>query len=1049
MYKTPPAAQVLRGACGSGGRGELAAYDLACFKANSQWQVDLRMQPLFWNAEGSRRGRVCAAFVAKPFICNFLRHQKTAQHMEEARQKFNISVETAASMATHAPSATQFATVWGRTRSGHGGGLVEDVAGRKKLQRMRWCLAEGMRELDARFLQEGPVDITLHRDKRQNRMLVRFVAANSKLLVRRGVLGQTKNRGGGAKKMLAATKHILKVAATRRFAPPQADLVRADACCNEYNRELYNKIRNDIRILCVDSASDELLTGRLMRQVPQYQLQPRVADQLRPLCKNLQQIERDKAHATRRLMSRPWKVDPFLQEIVEFYIRGKRSMVQILGHSNELNQILVSNMQAQESGIRSADIRNLRSAKHRMESFQKPLGRFILFFHAFVATAIDIAARRAGQSEGKAAEEFLESLTQERVLQMAMLADAADECMMLLRFFDTEDADPALTSARVSEFMWRIMHLFGENCGGHCLNHEGYTKYTLELLQHVVTVNLSRKRMKSIGDPRGVSHDTQVPCLNRMHCWVRLAAEVLRTDFPSYELMQAYSVFNVGLRSPGRQSADVVATEEENLERIASSLALDKEVLVAQFRHNLPIADRLKKSEQCSNGEAWRLALATTQYRKSVAERFPVGELLPALRRYRASGISTSGIEQNFSKAVRSINEQQLSGMGESSEAVMVKIILDFQEEERDTVIELARRTWAGVYGKPRGRITKLDVRAGRPQPKKTGTEREFITKRRENVAALPAHPAGGKVDPSKMLRGAFGPGLKPSQGWTEAHENELSWHRKQQLQRRAVAWRAGLLLPQEINARLVRAAGEREQADLDNDRARTRKEQLVSIRANPAGGVGPDRRTELRGKRVFIAPSARNPAVYDALRHCLATTVDVPDRARLFVACDPALPGERCTWCASLKGSYIVDPGFVLDADGRKHHAIVHYTAATTIQRQIWVSERFTLDHRPLWDILKTVCSGANNTNPTAVDDTRWTLLGDRAAFLHAKGEAIRKKVSSSVIALVVSEEARDADLAPPAMRRHVFTKKHFIAFVSLPDRRGSATGLRPVAAE
>ena len=67
-----------------------------------------------------------------------------------------------------------------------------------------------------------------------------------------------------------------------------------------------------------------------------------------------------------------------------------------------------------------------------------PLGRFVLNFQAILAVANQITRLCRGKPEGKHAEDFLRFITNEKLLLLAMCADAADESNHLLRYVDQE-----------------------------------------------------------------------------------------------------------------------------------------------------------------------------------------------------------------------------------------------------------------------------------------------------------------------------------------------------------------------------------------------------------------------------------------------------------------------------------------------------------------------------------------------------------------------------------------------------------------------------------
>ena len=99
----------------------------------------------------------------------------------------------------------------GRGQASFGG--VPGVGLRWKIQRMRYALGEARRNRDRKFLRTTTA-ISLIRDMRKSRLMIRFVAVNRKLQVRRGLLGITRNFGHTAKAITKATGHIMRRAAT-------------------------------------------------------------------------------------------------------------------------------------------------------------------------------------------------------------------------------------------------------------------------------------------------------------------------------------------------------------------------------------------------------------------------------------------------------------------------------------------------------------------------------------------------------------------------------------------------------------------------------------------------------------------------------------------------------------------------------------------------------------------------------------------------------------------------------------------------------------------
>ena len=162
-----------------------------------------------------------------------------------------------------------------------------------------------------------------------------------------------------------------------------------------------------------------------------------------------------------------------LNDIYQRYVTARHSMVNVIENSH-IFEAKFKDCVEQSKHSFGIHVKNLSLAKHRFDSTQKPVGRMILFMDAVISVALFILARRARSSrEGKIAEDFLRGLTMEDYIQLAMMADAGDETIMLVRLCDCEDFDPATTTHEIAQFRKRIVYLFQH---GGCLRTEGYTR---------------------------------------------------------------------------------------------------------------------------------------------------------------------------------------------------------------------------------------------------------------------------------------------------------------------------------------------------------------------------------------------------------------------------------------------------------------------------------------------------------------------------------------------------------------------------------------------
>lgn len=173
-------------------------------------------------------------------------------------------------------------------------------------------------------------------------------------------------------------------------------------------------------------------------------------------------------------------------------------------------------------------------AKHRFESHTTPLCRLLSNLPAVIAVAQRIIQQRH-DATGASIRNWLNSLTSEHVLQLSMLADCTDEALVLLRLVDDEQCDSAELGNYVQGFADRIQALILNKL----ILDTGYTKFTLDMLSE------GKVAFFASGDARRLrpcDQEMTDRCLDHMKVWVRLALEVLRTEFPHYGLFSSFGV---------------------------------------------------------------------------------------------------------------------------------------------------------------------------------------------------------------------------------------------------------------------------------------------------------------------------------------------------------------------------------------------------------------------------------------------------------------------------------------------------------------------------
>ena len=186
--------------------------------------------------------------------------------------------------------------------------------------------------------------------------------------------------------------------------------------------------------------------------------------------------------------------------------------------------------------------------------------------------------------------DVLNQITPESLFMVALLADAVTEGLQFLRRVDKEATHAETLFADVHDYRLRLITLFGDRgCAYDAQRSVG-------TFAHVVRGALQRERALVFRGALGGAHviggqglSTEVlqRCAGRMRDWVCMCLAALETEFPEWEIAQAFRVFDV---SPNAcLSAAMVA---ESIGRLAKRFAVDPTALKAQLEAVLPLARR-------------------------------------------------------------------------------------------------------------------------------------------------------------------------------------------------------------------------------------------------------------------------------------------------------------------------------------------------------------------------------------------------------------------------------------------------------------------------
>ena len=117
-------------------------------------------------------------------------------------------------------------------------------------------------------------------------------------------------------------------------------------------------------------------------------------ENFRKISPNLKVINKDKPHAARRIISRTWKCDPSLNNIVQNVFMNSESKVQQIQYSDVLRQMYARNLRAlQYSRLWNQMSDKWYAAKHRFDTWSMPFARVCLTLDAVMQTAQSVGRR--------------------------------------------------------------------------------------------------------------------------------------------------------------------------------------------------------------------------------------------------------------------------------------------------------------------------------------------------------------------------------------------------------------------------------------------------------------------------------------------------------------------------------------------------------------------------------------------------------------------------------------------------------------------------------
>ena len=801
--------------------------------------------------------------------------------------------------------------------------------GRRKISQVAWCLAEALKQRWRAFLMIA-CTINLLRDERHKRLQIRFRAAGQvagELMC--GWFGINKtHESSTAIEITEATRNQMEIFCTRFYGAPFANSIAKVK--GDFDQELFDHILKTCEAITVDSAGDEIASAYDSSAPNSF-----TALSLGMLCflPNLLHILRDKAHAIRKLMTRPWTIDPTLENIMDLFVTGRGSLLNMIENSIELKMWLKDFSEKNKTKVISSVFSSVRAASHRFESYLSPMVRFVMDFDAFLALAIKISILRHDTVPGQNARFFLETINEEICIMIALLCECGDECLQLLRIYDVEAPDSTSTVKIIRNFLDRIVFLFPQRG---VLRTCGYLSHMANILkkQRNFTVN---GVARVIGDADVDIDAILEKCLPYFDSWVLVAHSLIRAEFPSFEISQSFNVFDM----IEKEQPDIDQLEANTRILAAGFKDVDATVFADEYLDRFPYARREYRNG-ASIRASWAIAIEEGKKRRGGSRLYY--SIWIVFQRCMCWSLSTSGLESCFSKVAHHIKKSQLSFSEQTESNMFILINVELNGLEMESLVKEAQAIWNRVYGFARQhtvRRTDSGVILGPRKPKQVSSLQTWTSRRRTDVK----EKMEAEMSPGQGIASIEELASQPRPStWVEAHETEVRFHNVKAHKRFLQNYD---LLPESLRICDEEASEyKKKQQKLRDSRTKTHIKQQGRLQSIPPT------LDELHGKSLYIPPDMRSADVDDrcALLH-LSICDSLFAQPNIFLTSNYT-EDFRLRFAAMLMGGWIIDKTVLLGLPGFS----VLYTATQT-RRHIWVADAFQLEDPEAWELMQSFC--------------------------------------------------------------------------------------------
>ncbi len=459
----------------------------------------------------------------------------------------------------------------------------------------------------------------VHPDSGCGAHLVRFSFGCVDVTSHRGILGQVRMRDLDTKLQGGDKLSLALVATIREFCTEGFGVPAGAKKTPHVNKGLLRKLQKTIVVYDPDGAQDATSAG-LSLERKRFGTNVDIRARLR-----------DHTHASRRVLTRPSAADNYSQRVAQRWIFGKGSPAQLMEHSSAFRDLVAEEISRSDQP--TLTLVNMSAKKHRYEKCSTPMAKATVWSLCLLMAAVRGVLCKIGTPTMQAQlQAFLAEVDTEEVYSLGALAEEGDDGLQLVRFFDTEEMDPACMSSELELFRQKVEVLY---INGGALE-QGFCKLLQNLYEEPLLIPSAASGVpdKLVGGRMDAAMKDRI--LSRMQCWGAMSLSVVLAEFPKWEILQSSSIFILGTSSGHRAHGDdgnQSGAFALRLRRLAKFCGRDAKPFEEQFEDLRPLAQWHKNNgPNHPNVECWRLAkeeldAARQRNRNGFRAKHPVADI--------------------------------------------------------------------------------------------------------------------------------------------------------------------------------------------------------------------------------------------------------------------------------------------------------------------------------------------------------------------------------------------------------------------------------------